>query len=85
MNHRLAHSSDPIRTRAEKLFPQQKAQDAAPLPKLSDLIAMKAKWKLARRFPQRLRVSVRNFHQSMTAQQLVDLVEYLGSLRGMGF
>ena len=38
----LTHSDGKVRARAEKLFPQQKAKDAAPLPKLTDLIAMKA-------------------------------------------
>ena len=50
LNHRLrdalarpllTHSDGDVRARAEKLFPQQKTKDATPLPKLSDLIAMK--------------------------------------------
>ncbi len=37
----LTHAAATVRARAEKLFPQQKAKDAAMLPQLADLIAMK--------------------------------------------
>jgi len=37
----LAHRDTTIRARAERIFPRPAAKDAAPLPKLNDLIAMK--------------------------------------------